>query len=127
MDPENKSGTVLLVDDDEEFLEAMNTLLTHSGYKTVAVTDALIAADEVERVRPNVVLLDIKMPGKSGLEVAYDIRRTPGTAHIPIVAMSAFFSETTVPFLELCGIKKCLKKPFNPLDLIDLIEKALPE
>ena len=127
MNQQNINGTVLVVDDDEDFLEELTTVLSGSGYKTVVVSDPLIAADEVYRTRPNVVLVDIKMPGKSGLEVAYDIKRTPGTTHIPVVAMSAFFHDNTIPLLELCGIKKCLKKPFNPLDLIDLIEKALPE
>lgn len=127
MEPEKMNCTVLVVDDDEDFLEEVIGVLDSSGYSTITVSDPLVASEEVERRKPNVVLLDLKMPGRSGLEVAYDIKRNPGSAHVPVVAMSAFFQDGVIPLAELCGIKKCLRKPFNPLDLIHAIESVLGE
>ena len=69
--------------------------------------------------------MDIKMPGKSGLEVAHDMQALPDLAGIPIIVMSAFIKDSKIPFMEACGIKKFLRKPFNPLDIIWEIEDAL--
>lgn len=117
--------TVLAVDDDEIFLEELRDVLVSSGYEVVTMTDSCKAVEAALEARPGVILMDIKMPGKSGLEVAHEMRYRPVLAHVPIIAMSGFLKESNLPFMEACGIKKCLKKPFNPLDIIWEIEDAL--
>ena len=118
-------GKVLIVDDDKEFLEELNETLNLSGYEMVAVNDARRALEAVHKEKPDVVLLDLKMPTKSGFQVADEIRHHQETAHIPIIAMTGYFKESQVPLMDMCGIDKCLKKPFNPLDVIAQIESVL--
>ena len=77
------------------------------------------------RVKPKLILMDIKMPGKSGLEVAHEIQYLEDLSDIPIVIMSGVVREDRIPFMEVCGIKKYLRKPLNPLDIIWEIEDAL--
>lgn len=120
---ENKK--VLIVDDDKGFLEELRESLALSGYDMVAVNDPQEVLPIAVKAKPDVVLLDLKMPGKSGFQLADEMRRYFQLQNIPIIAMSAFFKDEYNILMNLCGIKKCLKKPFNPLDVIAQIEGAL--
>lgn len=118
---------VMILDDDKEFLEELQETLSLSGYDPIAIndTDGFMAA--VERVKPDVILLDLKMPKKTGFQIAFELKEYAQNARVPVIAMSAFVKEGYVSLMELCGIKKCLRKPFNPLDIIAEIEKQLSE
>ncbi|MFA5096650.1 MAG: response regulator [Candidatus Omnitrophota bacterium] len=118
---------VLIVDDNREFLEELRENLALSGYDLVAVHDPQEVLPAAVRSKPDVVLLDLKMPGKSGFQVADEMRRYFQLQNVPIIAMSAFFKDEYRLLMNMCGIKKCLKKPFNPLDVISEIESALSE
>lgn len=122
---ENKR--VMIVDDDKEFLEELNETLALSGYDMVAVNDAVSALEVANKTKPDIIILDLKMPGQSGFQVADELKRLSGLSHIPVIAMTAFFKEESSLLMNMHGIKKCLKKPFNPLDIIAEIEKTLAE
>ncbi len=115
---------VMIVDDDTEFLEELNETMSASGYEMIPVNDSTTVVDIASRVKPDLIILDLKMPGKSGFQLAEEIRRLPELEKIPIIAMSAFFKEEYAFLLSIFGIKKCLKKPFNPLDVITAVETA---
>jgi DNA-binding response OmpR family regulator len=116
---------VMIVDDDKEFLEELNETLNLSGYDMVAVNDAGSDVDVAAQTKPDVIILDLKMPKKSGFQLADEIKHLQEIADIPIIAMTGFLKDDYTPLLNVCGIKKCLKKPFNPLDVIAHIEEAL--
>jgi DNA-binding response OmpR family regulator len=116
---------VLIVDDDKEFLEELQETLHLSGYETVVVNDSSLVAGVASRIKPDVILLDLKMPKKSGFQVADELSHVTELTHIPIIAMSAYFKNDYIPLLNISGIKKWLKKPFNPLDIIAQIEGVL--
>lgn len=118
---------IMIVDDDKEFLEELRETLVLSGYDLVAVNDATMALDLANSARPDVILLDLKMPQKSGFQVADELRHLSDVSHVPIIAMSAYLKDDYASLLNICGIKKCLKKPFNPLDVIAQIEQVLLE
>lgn len=124
-EPPKALTTVMIVDDDEIFLEELGEVLESSGYAMVTVNDPMQAIGVARSVRPKLILLDMKMPGKSGLEVAYEIQGVPELAGTPIIVTSAYVKKDNMPFLKACGIKKYLKKPFNPLDIIWQIEDVL--
>jgi DNA-binding response OmpR family regulator len=118
---------VMIIDDDKEFLEELKDMLELSGYELVAVNDSGTAVEAAKKIKPAVVLLDLKMPQKNGFQIANELRYFSELARIPIIAMSAFYKDSYKPLLEMCGIKKCLIKPFQPLDVISEIEKTLTE
>lgn len=122
-----RNRKIVIIDDDKEFLDELREMLELSGYDLVAVDDARIALDVVNKTKPAVVLLDLKMPKKSGFQVANELRYFSESSGVPIIAMSAFYKDNYKLLLEICGIKKCLLKPFQPLDIIAEIEEALAE
>lgn len=115
---------VMLIDDDKEFLEEIRDTLSLSGYDVFPVNDATKVASAVQKIKPDIILLDLKMPKKSGFEVANELRHSSEDANIPIIAMSAFLNEDLLPLMNICGIQKYLKKPMYPLDLIAQIEEV---
>ncbi|MDO8663181.1 MAG: response regulator [Candidatus Omnitrophota bacterium] len=122
-----KNKKVLIVDDDKGFLEELEENLSLSGYDMVAVNDPVSFLPIALREKPDIVLLDLKMPGKSGFQLADEMSRLFELQNVPIIAMSAYFKDEYRMLMNVCGIKKCLKKPFNPLDVISEIEGALAE
>jgi len=93
----------------------------------IAVDDAVSAVTIASEENPDVVLVDLKMPEKTGFQLADELRHLPGLSNIPIIAMTGFFRDNYASLMSICGIRKCLKKPFNPLDVISEIEDALKE
>lgn len=116
---------VMIVDDNKEFLEELNETLALSGYEMVAVCDATKALEVARTEKPDCIVVDLKMPGKSGFQLADELRRVSGFEGLPIIAMTGFFKDDYVPLMDVCGITKYLRKPFNPLDIITQIEAAL--
>jgi DNA-binding response OmpR family regulator len=119
---------VMIIDDDKEFLDELQEILNLSGYDTEVFSDGETALKMVNEVKPDIILLDLKMSGKSGLQVADELSHLSETAHIPIVAVTAYYTQKEHTMLmNICGIKRRLIKPFNPLDVINTIEAVLKE
>jgi two-component system response regulator AdeR len=116
---------IMVVDDNKEFLEELKETLVLSGYDVYALDDASIAMDTATRINPDLILLDLKMPQKSGFQVADELKHFSELSNTPIIAMTGFFKDDYGPLLNISGIHRCLKKPFNPLDVIAQIEAAL--
>jgi len=117
---------ILIVDDDKEFLEELNETLLLSGYDVSAVSEATQAFGVASEIKPDVILLDLKMKGMTGFEVASKLKSFPQTMGIPIIAMSGFFTENEdSTLLSFFNIQNYLNKPFNPLNAIDQIETIL--
>lgn len=112
----------MIVDDDKEFLEEFKETLVLSGYEVIAVNSASSVVDIAQKTKPQLILLDLKMPSKSGLQIAYELKHLPEFESVPIIAMTAFLKDGHLPFMNICGIQRCIKKPFNPLDIIAQIE-----
>ena len=119
---------VMVVDDDKEFLDELKTTLKQGGYRVKVVQEARKAVSAAVESKPDVILLDLKMQGMTGFEVANELRVLPGTKHIPIIAMSGFFTENRDdPLLGFFNIDHYLQKPIYPLNVIDKIERVCQE
>lgn len=119
-------GRVLVVDDDKELLEELHETLVSSGYEVCTTGDAMSVKESVRKFDPDIIVLDLKMEQMNGFEVAEDLNTHIKGVSIPVIAMTGFFREDEhLPLLNICGIKRCLKKPFNPLDIICAIEETI--
>jgi CheY-like chemotaxis protein len=111
---------VFIIDDDVSIRDSMVRLLTASGYRAKAAgpADALSVAGEIV---PDVILLDLHMPGVSGVEIARLIKRTAELTHIPLIAISATMpSQSELPMFD-----RLLAKPFTAAQLLEAIEAML--
>ena len=117
---------IMIVDDDKVLLEELEEALASNGYDIVAINDSTAVLNTAHRVKPNLILLDLKMPRINGHQVAIKLKNSPQTANIPIIAMTGYFTrEEHIELLTVCGMETCLKKPFNLPDVVACIEKVL--
>src|SRR5918911_4339555 len=101
-------GLVLVVDDDLRFLQTIREVLQEDGYE-VATTVGAQAVDVAGALWPDVILLDVMMPGMNGIDVSRHLRQDPRTADIPLIAISADPELLDAPLLAVDG-RLC--KPF---------------
>jgi DNA-binding response OmpR family regulator len=113
---------VLLVDDDKRILNFMGLKLKASGYEVITATTGQEALRLVEFQKPDIMVLDILMPGMSGLEVLEELRTVP---KLPTIVISARI-ENVGKALEL-GASSFMCKPFNPDDLMKRIQAILAD
>jgi len=116
---------VLVIDDDKLLLREIQDTLSLNDYDVVAMNHPADATEVIERVQPDVILLDLVMPDESGFQVACKINYFSGLARIPIIAMTGYFKDSYLPLMSGYGIKDYLKKPFDPLELIAKIESVV--
>jgi DNA-binding response OmpR family regulator len=113
MSKSGSSGTILVVDDDPEIVSMLTTRLTKRGYTVSSASDGHRALELAKRERPDVVLLDVMMPGKSGWEVARALKQDPVTSGIKIVMVTAIGEAVNEITSPLYGADAHVDKPFE--------------
>jgi PAS domain S-box-containing protein len=114
---------VLLVDDNADLARALARLLQLDGYATEIAHDGLEALAIARDVRPEVVLLDIALPGMDGYEVLRQLRREPATCHARIIAVTGFGHEEECRQALNAGFDALLTKPVDHAELTSLLRK----
>lgn len=113
---------VLIIDDDKEFLEETAEMIEAGGYSSRTADNAGDALDAAETFDPDLIILDLKMPG-NGRALARHLREGERTRDIPIIIISGRIDDGDRDVLSgEMGITTFLEKPVNPLDLIAAIE-----
>jgi two-component system, response regulator PdtaR len=118
---------IAVIDEDTRILRNLEEILTISGYSPIVINDAFSAVDTIIQHKPDVILMELKMPRKNGFELTDAINRVFDTKRAPIIAMSEFFKDEFLWLLNACGIKRWIRKPFQPLDVIWAIENEIGE
>ena len=111
----------LVVDDTRIAATTIAQALTLLGYRAEVAYSPRVAIESISKRVPDVILLDINMPGIDGVEVCRYLRRDPRTEKVPIVAMSSEAQEETVDQVYEAGANAFLAKPID----IDILERAL--
>ncbi|WP_300633569.1 EAL domain-containing response regulator [Pseudomonas sp.] len=110
-------ATLLIVDDEPQVRKLLETLLQHEGYQTLSASSGEEALQWVAQQPPDLILLDIMMPGMDGYEVATQLKSNPVTANIPIIMLSALSeSSARVSGLET-GAEEFISKPVERVEL----------
>ncbi|MGF6572715.1 two-component system OmpR family response regulator [Paraburkholderia sp. GAS333] len=115
---------VLVVDDYREAAEALQMLLTADGFECRALEDPLAVCALACEWQPFAVVLDIKMPGLDGLELARRLRAHPATSHMLLVACTAFASRDDRARAKAAGFDAHCAKPLTPERLLRVLESA---
>jgi DNA-binding response OmpR family regulator len=116
-------GRILLIEDEGNILEAITFILSRAGWDVHGHGNGATALGAVARVAPDVVVLDVMLPGRSGLEILRDLRAAPATADVPILMLTARGqARDRETALEL-GATAYLTKPFSNADLLTTIDR----
>ncbi|WP_433607077.1 response regulator transcription factor [Dactylosporangium sp. CA-139114] len=119
------NGYVVAVDDDEDLRELMATQLRNGGYEVATAADGPSAIALIQRRPPDAVVLDVSMPGMSGVEVCRTLRMLSTTMSVPIIMLTA---RTQVNFEtegRMAGADAYLTKPYSARTLLSNLEDLL--
>jgi CheY-like chemotaxis protein len=116
---------VLVVDDDPEIVTFLATLLELEGIESSVATSAAAALEKLEHVVPNLVLLDIAMPDRDGLDLCRALKKDPRTRDVPVFVVSARPGKDVVERALAAGAEEFIRKPFENHELIARIRVRL--
>jgi len=118
---------VVVVEDDPETRELEVFLLGAEGYRVVGVPDGESAAATIKREAADLVILDLMLPGKDGIQVLAELGREPATASTPVIVVSAYAGHARgrEAVLRAPQVRRVLEKPFDIAELLDAIAHEL--
>ena len=116
---------VLIVDDSRTITAALTHMLRQNGFDTVSAEDAETALEQVEESPPDLIFLDIVLPGMSGFTALRKFRRLEQTAEVPIIMISGNPQAVEQFYLKKIGADDFMKKPFGRAEVFARIEKLV--
>lgn len=119
-----KRPKVLVVDDDQNICDLVAWGLDDSGYEVLVAFDGKAALDTVQRIRPDAIVLDMRMPVMNGWEFIEEYRKLPGP-HAPIVVTTAYLDPGKIA--SEVGAQGCISKPFDLLTLSRMLRGLVSE
>ena len=115
--------TILIVDDEPRIIELARLILEKRGFSVLAAKDGVEAFQKVEQQSPDLIFLDLVMPGISGIEVCKILKSRVSTRSIPVVIFTVLGSETERNQAQAAHCDGYLLKPFTPASLMAEVEK----
>jgi CheY-like chemotaxis protein len=114
-----KDWHVLIVEDVEDDVQVVSQVLEHHGIMTSVARDGNQCLEMVQHMEPTLVIMDLAMPVKDGWDTLFELRANPLTAHIPVVAITAYHSAEVAQKTIEAGFDAYYPKPINPATIIE--------
>lgn len=142
------SKKILIVDDEPDVITFISTVMEENGFTSIGAKDGVEGLDLLRKEKPDLVLLDLMMPKKSGITMFQELRKDPDLSHIPVVVVTGVSEVTGVDFrnfmykqpmrdekqfVESTGLTRYtvpngyLEKPIDPVELIKTVKEVLKE
>lgn len=118
---------VLLIDDDQNMAEVLGTCLSRQGFETIWAPTGTSGLALAHEMRPQVILLDLRLPDMDGLIVCRRLSDSPDTCGIPVIVLSARHDADIVRQCREAGCVYYLCKPYDPNTLLVLIQRAIQQ
>jgi len=118
---------VLIVDDYPDALDVWGLYLRAAGFRVVTASDGREALERATQDLPDAIVMDLELPGKSGYEVARDLRARTDTQAIPLIAATGYSHAKQLDLARACGFDLIIVKPCDPEALVTAIRRLLPE
>lgn len=110
---------VLLIEDEPNITEAIRFILARDGWTVSSHADGTTAVAAVGRARPDVLVLDVMLPGRSGFDILRDLRADPDTAALPILMLTARGQVKDRERAESFGVSHFMTKPFSNREVLE--------
>jgi len=118
---------ILIIDNNESFLETTQDILRNAGYNAVTLSDPFKAEECMKKEKPDLLILDILMHGRSGFNILQDFSDKNIYQEIPKILLTVLDNPVERTVAAIRGVEEYITKPFNPDDLISKIKKCLGE
>jgi len=109
---------VVLIEDEPNIIEAIRFLLTRDGWTVDAHSDGSDAVEVIKTARPDLVILDLMLPGKSGMEIIKDLRDEEGLRNLPVLMLTARGQARDRDMAEKAGVSRFMTKPFSNTEVL---------
>lgn len=117
------SKSVLLVEDEPNIIEAISFLLERDGWTVRIHSQGDDAVEAVARVSPDVLVLDVMLPGRSGFDILRDLRSAAATKHLPILMLTARGQTKDRELAESYGVSHFMTKPFSNEEMLGKVRE----
>ena len=117
--------TILIVEDHELNMKLFNDLLQARGYETLQSTDGSDVLDIAREQNPDLIIMDIQLPERSGLELTKDLKADDDLKHIPVVAVTAFAMKGDEEKILEGGCDDYIAKPISVPQFLETVKKHL--
>jgi len=114
---------VLLVEDEPNIIEAIRFILSRDGWRVDTHSDGSTALEAVARSAPDVVILDVMLPGKSGFDILRELRGAEGTRALPVLMLTAKGQGKDRDLAEQFGANRFMTKPFSNDEVLDCLRE----
>jgi DNA-binding response OmpR family regulator len=118
-------STVLVADDDQDIRQLIGMKLRRAGHRVEVAGDGVEALALARRNRPDLIVLDVMMPGKTGIEVTRELVLDEDLCDVPILLLTALASSRDIAEGLEAGASAYFQKPFSPSELLDRVEELL--
>lgn len=116
---------VLLVDDDVWLLEHYTDLLSAAGYQVISAKNAVVAIDLIDKQAPDVIVLDVLLPGATGFSLLHELQSYDDTATVPVIICSGLTDDLSLDDLAPYGVRRLLDKTtMTPDDLLAAVRSV---
>ncbi|HXX32914.1 MAG TPA: response regulator [Thermodesulfobacteriota bacterium] len=116
---------ILIVDDERDIVKALMIRLQRAGYEVVTAFDGAQAVFVAHKEKPDLIILDIRMPAGNGFGVAEKLKHSASTFSIPVIFLTGGPERDSEEKAVTLGARFYIKKPYDPEELLDAIKRAL--
>ena len=117
---------ILVIEDTEDNRQIIRDLMTSAGYELIEAVDGIEGVAAAEREKPDLILMDIQLPGIDGYEATRRIRGIPALAKVPIIAVTSYALSGDEAKTRAAGCDGYVAKPFSPRQLLAKVREFLP-
>lgn len=118
---------ILIIEDYPATAKMMSEILEIEGFESIIAPDGSVGIEKALSEKPELILLDIMLPGMDGLEVCTKLRANPATMNIPVIMVSVKAADEDVKAGMAKGANGYVTKPFDPFKLLEIVKKNLKQ
>ncbi|MCC1491774.1 response regulator transcription factor [Cognatishimia sp. F0-27] len=117
------AGNVLVIEDEPNIIEAISFVLKRAGWNVETHSTGSTAAEAVRAKAPDVLILDVMLPGRSGYDILRELREDPSTSNLPVLMLTARGQTRDRELAEKAGVNRYMTKPFSNAEMLEAVRE----